>query len=137
VGQFECERRIAIATRTTKEAAAAPHNAQTHQANRGTPGTTGQIGPFPRELRGQSFASSAIQSPSPTPSTIAASQTAFPRLIRATVALGSQQGNHLLDLRDVIGHASRRRMGARVRVRYALVGPSEVVVHEVEAHGCG
>lgn len=87
MGQFESELRIAIATTTTKAAAAAPHNAQTHQENRGTPGTTGQIGPFPRELRGQSFARSAIQSPSPMPSSIATTQTAFPRLIRAILAL--------------------------------------------------
>ena len=115
MGQFESERRIAIVARTTK-AAAAPHNAQTHQANRGTPGTTGQIGPFPRELRGQSFASSAIQSPSPAPRSIAATQTAFPRLIRAILALGSRQGNHLLDLPDMVRDARGHRRRTRVRV---------------------
>src|ERR1039458_10604104 len=49
----------------------------------------------------------------------------------------AEEGDDLLDLPDVIAHASRHRRGTRVRLGEAHVGPREVVVHEVERHGSG
>ena len=77
-----------------KAAEAAPHNAHSHQAKLDTGGTTGQMGPPPLESLGQSFVSSAIQSPTPIPTTTAAARVRFGmRVTKASESLpGAAKG---------------------------------------------
>jgi hypothetical protein len=81
------------------KAATAAHKAHSHQGKLDTGGTTGQMGPPPRESLGQSFVSSAIQSPTLAPTTTAADRVRFGmRVIKASESLpgaAKRVGSHI------------------------------------------